>query len=209
MDQKQLDLENFKAMANNEDDGIALQYLDNNNWDLLAAVEQYQNTHQFSQAPAPHTPSPVPNPGGAGIGIQDNADQEMSAFDDVPDMQNIGAPAPGENRPSPVPGADPTSMFQNIASSMSGMAASMGGVMHNMASNFMGGGMGGGMNPPASSDDSNYTPSQQFLLGFRKKNGNGIDLPNFVNNTFSEIEQESKRLKRPVFIYMHNDKGDS
>ena len=58
-------------------------------------------------------------------------------------------------------------------------------------------------------DDENVSSGSYFIKKFREKNGMGICLPNFVDGTFDEILEESKRIQRPIFLYIHNHLGDS
>ncbi|CAI2364919.1 unnamed protein product [Moneuplotes crassus] len=213
-DEKNESIQNFKAMAECDDDGIAFQYLDSNNWDLAQAYDQYQNTHQFNQSNPANTPAPTSFPGGADVDMSPGADAEESAFDDIPDIPNIGIPQ--MDQPSPVPQESnaPGSGLGNITSQFSNFASSIQSNLQNltggMFSGVMGGGMmGTGMNTQSNFSNRNLTAAQEFLFQFRKKNGMHVILPKFVNNTFEEIGQESKRLRRPVFFYLHNDKGDS
>mmetsp|Transcript_6947 Transcript_6947/g.6461 ORF Transcript_6947/g.6461 Transcript_6947/m.6461 type:complete len:333 (-) Transcript_6947:390-1388(-) len=142
------------------------------------------------------------------------ADAEESAFDDIPDIPNIGIPQ--MDQPSPVPQESnaPGSGLGNITSQFSNFASSIQSNLQNLTGGMFSGVMGGGMmgtdmNTQSNFSNRNLTAAQEFLFQFRKKNGMHVILPKFVNNTFEEIGQESKRLRRPVFFYLHNDKGDS
>jgi len=118
------------------------------------------------------------------------------------------------------------SLFGGMMSGIQNVASRIGNNFQNASNQVFGGGiegmggmgsmegMGGNNNPhydvdmPAN-NDSNLTDSQLFLARFRDKNGDSIELPNFVNNPLIEVARESQKLRRPVFLYVHNHKGDS
>lgn len=48
-DRKQDMIESFIAMTESNDYGVAMEYLEKNEWDLSKAVDQYINTHNFRE----------------------------------------------------------------------------------------------------------------------------------------------------------------
>jgi CRISPR/Cas system-associated endonuclease/helicase Cas3 len=48
-DQKQDMIDTFVAMTESHDYGVAMEYLEKNEWDLSKAVDQFINTHNFRE----------------------------------------------------------------------------------------------------------------------------------------------------------------
>jgi hypothetical protein len=61
----------------------------------------------------------------------------------------------------------------------------------------------------AMEDESEKSNGRLFLEKFRDKNGDNIELPPFVDDSFDNIVTEARRLKRALFVYIHDHKGDS
>ena len=103
----------------------------------------------------------------------------------------------------------PESLLGGMMNQMTGMAGSM--------MNSLSGAIGGlGTRRQDEDNDMNVDNQDQdmpagryFLQKFREKNGMTIDLPAFVEGTFEEVSQECQKLKRPIFFYLHDHKGDS
>ena len=47
MSEKQNNLDSFLAMTETSDYGVAMEYLERNDWDLTKAVDEYFNTHRY------------------------------------------------------------------------------------------------------------------------------------------------------------------
>lgn len=131
------------------------------------------------------------------------------------------------NGPSPFEDvSQPSLTRQNQPQSLLG---NMMGNIQNIASNMMGS-MGahfsssfgyrsdfphpGGMNRNYDQDsemtiENDHSSGRVFIEKFREKNGTSIELPPFVEGSFESIIKEAKRLQRPIFLYLHNHKGDS
>jgi len=118
-------------------------------------------------------------------------------------------PEPGQNQPQ--------SLLGGFMGGMSNMASNM---MNSMNSHFNGEHFPHlpmnvtGVEEIIDQDsdmtiETNQNSGRIFLEKFREKNGNNIELPPFVEGTFDEIVDEAKRLQRPIFLYVHNHKGDS
>ena len=207
---KQNILASFKAMIDTEDDGLAFQFLENNNWDLNQAYDQYI-PHAFSDNEPNNIPPPASNSPAHNIPDVEMDGEDVSAFEefssvDTPQMnipEPVQEPVQESNHP---PASGLQNMFEGVRNLPMNIANSIGGVFNPNTHNDqnMGTGMENNMNT-----EELKTPSQEFLMFFRKKNGTHIPLPKFVNNTVEEIKQESMRLKRPVFLYLHNNRGDS
>lgn len=213
MEDKEQSIATFLAITGSDDYGAAFEYLENNEWDAVKASDQFINTHNFRNDNRPSeqteiqpnvTPAPIGNEANYehfGGESYDNLDQEP-----VMDLPNIVRPAPipqPQNQPESLLGG-PMGGFQNISSGI-GMS------FHN-AANRMFGGMNAGISPSydsAMEDEEAKSTGRIFLEKFRDKNGPTIDLPPFVDDSFDDIVTEAKRLKRAVFIFIHDHKGDS
>lgn len=124
------------------------------------------------------------------------------------------------NAPNPIPELgqnQPQSLLGGFMGGMSNMASNM---MNSMNSHFNGEHFPHlpmnvtGVEEIIDQDsdmtiETNQNSGRIFLEKFREKNGNNIELPPFVEGTFDEIVDEAKRLQRPIFLYVHNHKGDS
>lgn len=210
MDDKEETLNNFLLMTDSTDYGAAMEYLENNNWDISEAVNQYINVHKFRDTnnPAENRPGYRPTPTPA---VQTTNYNYEQMIDDSPNdfgyhqesyyssnIRDDGA----QNEPQQLINNQPGSMissFQNMASSM---MSSIGGVFNRFRGN---------QDPDSEMEDNTESvPSGRFFVEkWREKNGMGITLPDFVEGSFESIIKESSRLRRPIFFYLHDHKGDS
>lgn len=215
MSEREEILNSFMAMADTQDYGIAMDYLEKNDWDLTTAVDQYINTHNYRDNNPPgssHQNQPttqVPEEARPYYDYSGLEDDSPSNYTPPPGLgrSNAGRQNEQQNQPESLLGGA-MNAFQNMASSISSNL--MNSFPHPMGVNY--GGIGGNNQQYQDSDmtiDNSKSSGRIFLEKFRDKNGAGIELPPFVDGSFEEIIKEAKRLRRPIFLYVHNHKGDS
>jgi hypothetical protein len=131
---------------------------------------------------------------------------------------NAPNPFPEANQTTPVSENQPQSLLGNMMGGIQNMASNMMNSMGaHFSSNFEYGSdfpRPGGMYRNFDQDsemtiENDYSSGRVFLEKFREKNGASIELPPFVEGSFEGIIKEAKRLQRPIFLYLHNHKGDS
>ena len=218
MDNKEEILNNFLVMTESSDYGLAMEYLENNQWDLAEAVSHFQNTHKFTNGNQNPAPIAENRPNIPNYGMNDHVEEWDDPMENRPDYlhQEIeNERINSEPRPENNPPNQPESLIGNAMNDFSNFASNMATNMMGSIGNAFSGFAGPNRNHHFDSEmeDANVEellPSGRFFLEkFREKNGTSIELPTFVEGSFDMILKESKRLKRPIFIYLHNHKGDS
>lgn len=209
MSDKQTSLESFLAMTESTDYGVAMEYLEKNDWDLTKAVDEYINTHKFKNEGNNSTP-PQNQPASHASGVGN----DMNIPNMPPGMPNPGFDMGGMNMPdpNPQPQNQPESLLGGAMGAFQQFANNFGNSVRSGFSSGIPTGMGGrtnNQNIDVVMDEENKSSGRIFLEKFREKNGTGIELPPFVDGDFDEIIKESKRLRRPIFLYVHDHKGDS
>ena len=204
----------FIAMTDSHDFGVAMDYLEKNNWDLTSAVDEYISTHNFR------------NEGSSSSNTGQNQPtrhmhvEEGEEFDYTPLNENIpsnfippmglGLPQMRAPNPNPQPENQPESLLGGMMSGMQNFANSIGGSLGRaFGSDWVPGSRHAASNQQNMDIDHSKTSGRIFLEKFRDKNGTGLELPPFVDGSFEEIAKEAKRLRRPIFLYLHDHKGDS
>lgn len=215
--------QNFMTLADCTDYGAAFEYLERNEWNVENAVDEYINTHQYrnEQVDQPSSNDDV------GAHDQENVD-----VIDEPghSYQDINVPGYSYHSEQHFYGGDENQNQPNYQRNQTNQPESLlGGAMgmfENLGSHFSNliGGNFPSMpqpqpdynsyynNPGSSSradEDASLSSGRYFIKKFREKNGMSIVLPNFLDGTFDEVLEESKRLQRPILLYVHNHKGDS
>lgn len=217
MSEKEETINSFLAMTESKDYGAAFEYLEKNDWDLSKAVDQFINTHNFRQdnhgmnSNSQNHPNPTTGAPGEGqfeyTPLDENMQHpQMSGFG-----MGMGIPEMNEPNLNRQPANREESLIGGAMSGLSSFFSNIGSSIKNVVgSPFSGGNEANNHNNDQEMTiDNTKTFGRIFLEKFRSKNGMSIELPPFVDGDFDEIVQEAKRLKRPIFIYVHNHKGDS
>ena len=212
MDNKDDHIATFLAMTGTDDYGAAFEYLENNDWDASKAADQYLNTHKFKTDETPAS-SNIPEPP-LRRNLNDNhfEYQNMGENNSEGPFPDGGMGIPQMHMPNPAPqppNQQPTSLLGGAMSAFQNIASGITSSFNSAGAGMFGAGPQNHHNTDSVMDEEDKSSARIFLEKFRDKNGMGIELPNFVDGSFEAISKEAKRLKRPVFIYMHNHKGDS
>ena len=213
----------FMTLTECTDYGAAIEYLERNEWDVERAVDEYISTHEYRNEQDNQPAS--------------NDDAAIDVEDDIVDVnppgftyQDIRGPGYSYHSEQHFYGSNqdmnqPEDLGNRQTQQPESLLGGAMGMLHNFGnqfSNILGGGFPPMPRPqptyenynmpsydsPMNQDD-NSSSGNYFIKKFREKNGMSINLPNFVDGTINEVLEESKRLQRPIFLYVHNHQGDS